>query len=161
MKHHTAKSTMLIHRPVAEVFRAFVDPDMITSFWLEATTAPLAKGAQVTWHFMVPGATETVTVTEFDDQRHIGLDWSGGIKVSMTFEAYGKGSTKLVVEATGFKGENAEMTTVDATEGFTIVLCDLKTFLETGRSASLVRDKAQLIAASRPSDALYLPADRS
>jgi len=152
MKHHTGKSTMLIRRPVAEVFRAFVDPAMITSFWLEATTGPLAKGAQVTWRFMVPGATETVTVTEFDDQRHIGIDWSTGIKVRMTFEAYGKDSTKLAVEATGFQGENAEMDAVDATEGFTIVLCELKTFLEAGRSASLVKDKAELITASLQSD---------
>jgi hypothetical protein len=30
-------------------------------------------------------------------------------------------------------------------EGFTIVLCDLKTLLESGRSANLVRDKAELI----------------
>jgi uncharacterized protein YndB with AHSA1/START domain len=139
---------MLIRRPVAEVFRAFVEPDRITRFWLEGTTGPLAKGAQVTWRFMVPGATETVTVTDFEDQRHIGFDWSDGIKVSMTFEAHGKGSTKLAVEATGFRGETAEVAAVDATEGFTIVLCDLKTFLETGRSASLVRDKAQLITAS-------------
>jgi hypothetical protein len=63
---------------------------------------------------MVPGETETVTVTEFDDQRHIGLDWSGGIKVSMTFEAYSKGSTQLAVGATGFQGKNAEMATVAA-----------------------------------------------
>lgn len=33
-----------------------------------------------------------------------------------------------------------------ATEGFSIVLCDLKTLLESGRSAGLVRDKARLIA---------------
>ena len=30
-------------------------------------------------------------------------------------------------------------------EGFAIVLCDLKTLLESGRSANLVRDKAELI----------------
>jgi hypothetical protein len=37
---------------------------------------------------------------------------------------------------------------VNATEGFTIVLCDLKTLLESGRSANLVRSKAALIAAT-------------
>ena len=30
-------------------------------------------------------------------------------------------------------------------EGFSIVFCDLKTLLETGTSAGLVRDKAELI----------------
>jgi len=125
--NHTSKSSMLIRRPVAEVFRAFVEPSIITSFWLEATTEPLAKGAQVTWRFLVPGATETVTVTAFDDQRCIAFDWSDGISVSMTFEPYGKNSTRLAVEATGFRGKTAEAAAVGATEGLTIVLCDLKT----------------------------------
>ena len=34
-------------------------------------------------------------------------------------------------------------------EGFAIVLCDLKTLLETGESANLVRDKAALIVAAQ------------
>jgi uncharacterized protein YndB with AHSA1/START domain len=146
--NHTSKSSMLIRRPVAEVFRAFVEPRMITSFWLEATTGPLAKGAQVTWRFLVPGATETVTVTAFDDQKRIAFDWSNWISVSMTFEPYDKSSTRLAVEATGFRGKTAEAAVVGATEGFTIVLCDVKTLLETGQSAGLVRDKAELIATS-------------
>jgi uncharacterized protein YndB with AHSA1/START domain len=153
MKGHAAKTSMLIRRPVAEVFRAFVDPSMITRFWLEATTGPLAKGARVNWRFLVPGATETVTVTAFDDQRRIAFDWSDGISVSMIFEPYGKTSTRLAVEAIGFRGKTAEAAAVGATEGFTIILCDLKVLLETGQSASLVRDKAELIAASAKSDA--------
>ena len=36
---------------------------------------------------------------------------------------------------------------VSTTEGFAIVLCDLKSLLETGRSGRMVRDKAVLIAA--------------
>jgi uncharacterized protein YndB with AHSA1/START domain len=145
MTDHIAKASMLIRRPVAEVFDAFVNPDTITKFWLESTTGPLAEGAQVRWHFMVPGATETVTVTAFEDQRRIAFDWSDGNSVDMGFEAHGNDTTRLAVEVTGFENENA---VVDATEGFSIVLCDLKTLLESGRSANLVRDKAELIAAS-------------
>ena len=47
--------------------------------------------------------------------------------------------------AAGFKGEDAVAQVVNATEGFSIVLCDLKTLLESGRSANLVKDKAELI----------------
>ena len=36
---------------------------------------------------------------------------------------------------------------VATTEGFAIVLCDLKSLLETGKSGGMVRDKAVLIAA--------------
>jgi hypothetical protein len=38
---------------------------------------------------------------------------------------------------------------VNATEGFSIVLCDLKVLLESGHSANLVKDKAQLIHGAR------------
>ena len=34
---------------------------------------------------------------------------------------------------------------VDAAEGFCIVLCDLKLFLESGKSPGLVKAKAELI----------------
>jgi len=147
MTHPTAACSMLIRRPVADVFGAFVDPGTITSFWLESTTGPLAKGARVAWRFLVPGATETVTVTAFDDQKRIAFDWSDGISVDMAFQAFSENATRLSVQASGFRGQSAEASAVNATEGFTIVLCDLKTLLETGRSANLVRDKAELISA--------------
>jgi uncharacterized protein YndB with AHSA1/START domain len=145
MKDHIAEASMLIRRPVAEVFDAFVNPETITKFWLEGTTGPLAKGAQVQWRFMVPGATETVAVTAFEDQSRIAFDWSDGNSVKLVFEEHGNGITHLTVKVTGLK---TEPEAVNATEGFSIVLCDLKTLLENGRSANLVRDKAELIAAS-------------
>jgi len=55
------------------------------------------------------------------------------------------GATVAAVQATGFKGEDAVAQVVNATEGFSIVLCDLKTLLESGRSANLVTDKAELV----------------
>src|SRR5512145_2887225 len=76
MVGQVAKAEMLIRRPVTEVFKAFVRPDTITKFWLESTTGPLAKAARVKWVFMVPGATETVTVTAFQEQQRIGFEWS-------------------------------------------------------------------------------------
>jgi uncharacterized protein YndB with AHSA1/START domain len=146
MKDHLAQASMLIRRPAAEVFDAFVNPETITKFWLESTTGPFEKGAQVRWHFMVPGATETVTVTAFESPKRIAFDWSDGNSVNLVFEARGDAATRLAVEASGLQDESEA---VNATEGFSIVLCDLKTLLESGRSADLVRDKAELIAASQ------------
>ncbi|MEP7276850.1 MAG: hypothetical protein ABI812_10875, partial [Betaproteobacteria bacterium] len=45
-----------------------------------------------------------------------------------------------------------------ATEGFTIVLCDLKCLLETGQSGNMVRDKAALISAASARPATLTPA---
>ena len=62
MAELVARAKMLFRRPAREVFNAFVQPDLITKFWLKSTTGPLGQGAQVEWQFMVPGATERVNV---------------------------------------------------------------------------------------------------
>ena len=147
MTELAASADMLIRRPVAEVFDAFVRPDMITRFWLDGTSGPLGQGARVEWRFMVPGATETVSVTAFEARRRIAFDWSAGLSVDMTFQELGERETRVTVRVTGFAGDQAGA--VNATEGFSIVLCDLKILLETGQSGSLVRDKAELIARSQ------------
>jgi len=148
MTEQVARAAMLIRRPVAEVFDAFVRTDMITQFWLESTSGPLEQGARVEWRFMVPGAVETVTVTAFENQRRIAFDWSGSVSVNMAFEELDQHATRVTVDAAGFKGDDAGADVVNATEGFSIVLCDLKILLEIGRSGNLVRDKAELIAQS-------------
>jgi uncharacterized protein YndB with AHSA1/START domain len=148
-----AKTTTLIRQPITDVFDAFVLPDKITRFWLASTTAPLAKGARVTWHFMVPGASEQVEVTQFDPPRLIAFNWSDGKRVALSFENFESGVTKVSAEVSGFESKSDIEHVVNATEGFTIVLCDLKVLLETGQSGNLVRDKAKLIAASRVASA--------
>jgi len=143
-----AKATTLIRKPIGEVFEAFVRPEIITRFWLEATSAPLAKGAEVTWRFMVPGASETTKVTSFEPPRLIEFDWSDGKHVMLMFDIFKPGITQVTAEMSGFDPKAAVSELVNATEGFTIVLCDLKTLMEGGKPANLVRDKAELIAAS-------------
>jgi uncharacterized protein YndB with AHSA1/START domain len=149
MSNLNAKSTILIRRPIATVFDAFVRPETITRFWLEATSAPLAPGVKAAWRFMVPGATETVEVTSFDPPHLIEFDWSDGKHVKLSFDIFQPEITQITAVVTGFDAKSGMPEVVNATEGFTIVLCDLKTLLECGSSANLVRDKAELIAASR------------
>lgn len=141
-----ASAEMLIRRPVAEVFDAFVQPAMITRFWLDSTSGPLGPDARVEWQFMVPGATDTVSVTAFEVARHLAFDWSDGIHVDMRFEALRDDLARVKLVASGFGGPDNIAQVIDATEGFAIVLCDLKILLETGRAGNLVRDKAELIA---------------
>lgn len=150
MTDRVAKVSMLIRCPVSAAFHAFVEPEVITRFWLKATSEPLAPGAKAKWTFMVPGATEVATVTEFIDQRRIGFEWSDGVKVAITFEQHDPNVVLVSMEAVGFDADKGIAPIVNAAEGFSIVLCDLKTLLESGKSANLVRDKAALIAASLP-----------
>jgi uncharacterized protein YndB with AHSA1/START domain len=145
MKDASVKAEMLIRRPPGEVFSAFANPQVIRKFWLADTSGPLAPGARVLWHFMVPGATENVFVTGFESPRRIAFDWSNGMHVELVFEPYDGDATHVIVTVSGFKSRNLLTQSANVVEGFTVVLCDLKTLLETGTSANLVRDKAQLL----------------
>lgn len=142
-------ASMLIQRPPGEVFAAFVNPQQLRKFWLSDASGPLAPRARVQWSFMVPGASVRVVVTRFESPHHLAFDWDDQLHVAMTFEPFGDGGTRVGVEVSGFNGADSMAQAADTVEGFAIVLCDLKTLLESGESAGLVRAKAELIIAAQ------------
>lgn len=149
-----AKVSMLIRRPPAAVFEAFVSPEFLTKFWLARASGPLETGKTVTWDFMVPGASAKTHVAEMLRDRLIRLSWDDRTTVSFAFEPFSDGGTRIEVINEGFSGdaEQAMKTALEATQGFAIVLCDLKVTLEQGQSPGLVRDKAVLIEAKQSAD---------
>jgi uncharacterized protein YndB with AHSA1/START domain len=61
-KSPVAKTGMLIRRPVAEVFAAFIDPEITTTFWFTKSSGRLEPGKQVKWEWEMYGASTQVTV---------------------------------------------------------------------------------------------------
>ncbi len=148
MSTTVATVSQLVNCETVEAFDAFAEPDQITQFWLSSTSGRLTEGAKVTWRFMVPGVTDTVTIDVCKRPSLIQLTWSDGSKTRLEFAEFAQGRTKISVSAEVPETTDHMDKVVNTTEGFSIVLCDLKTFLESGRSANLVRAKAELIAAS-------------
>jgi uncharacterized protein YndB with AHSA1/START domain len=142
-----ARVSMLINRPADEVFDAFTDPETITRFWLRSSSGPLASGATVHWTFQVPGAEADTEVIHFERGRALAIAWSDGTTVWWHLGQHEAGGTVVVIENFGFAGSSAEIieAALESTQGFTIVLCDLKVLLEGGVPAHLSRDKAILI----------------
>jgi uncharacterized protein YndB with AHSA1/START domain len=147
MKTLTARVSQLISCKTDAAFDAFANPAKITQFWLNSTSAPLSRNGTAAWHFMVPGAVDTIRVHEFEPARVIAFSWSDGSTVRFEFSEHSFGRTRVSTEFS-FTADASLETIVNTTEGFSIVLCDLKTFLESGRSANLVRAKAELISGS-------------
>jgi uncharacterized protein YndB with AHSA1/START domain len=145
MKNRPVHASMLIRSPPGEVFAAFVNPTMLRKFWLQDASGPLAPGARVRWSFLVPGAEESVVVRRFEAPQYLAFDWSDGVHVEMTFDEWEPGATRVRVAVSGLAGDDLVQQAANVIEGFSIVLCDLKTLLESGASAGLVRDKAALI----------------
>ena len=142
-----AKVQILIRKPASEIFRAITTPEGLEQFWLSKASGPLQLNATVQWDFMVPGISDQVTVKAFEPDANLLVEFSDGTAARWQLIARADGHTKLVVSNWGFKGtpEDVIEQALEATQGFTLVLSDLKVLLEQGRSANLTRDKALLI----------------
>lgn len=140
--------SMFIDAPAAKIYEAFVEPAVLTRFWLSSASAALQIGKSVEWRFMVEGAVDQVTAEQLEPGKLVAWRWSDGSKVRVELEGFATGTAVTVIHDNigGTDAERIDAVT-NGTEGFAIVLCDLKTLLETGKSAGLVKSKARLIEA--------------
>ena len=66
-----AQTGMLIRRPAADVFAAFVDPEITTRFWFSRSSGRLETGRQVQWDWEMYGVSALVTVKAVDPFERI------------------------------------------------------------------------------------------
>jgi uncharacterized protein YndB with AHSA1/START domain len=141
-----ATAGMLIRKPVAEVFEAFVDPAITARFWFTRGSDRLDAGRPVRWEWEMYGVTVDVEVRELEPSRRIVIDWSSGgepaTTVTWVFRELSSG-TLVSVENRGFAGDDDAVVrqALDATGGFTLVLAGAKAWLEHGIELGLVRDR--------------------
>ena len=142
-----AKAGLLIRRPVAEVFAAFVDPDIITKFWFEKSTGRLECGKTVQWHWEKYNASAEVRVKAIDFNQRILIEWGGDDEkrttVEWVFTHRSEETTYVSVSNSGFAGSGDEIVNqaLDSTGGFALVLAAAKAYLEHGVSLNIVADR--------------------
>ena len=56
------KVQMMIRKPVAEVFDAFVDPAITTKFWFTKSSGRVEPGKQLVWEWEMYRASSQITV---------------------------------------------------------------------------------------------------
>jgi uncharacterized protein YndB with AHSA1/START domain len=142
----TATVSMMIRRPVAEVYEAFVDPEITTKFWFTKSTGRLDEREHVRWDWEMNDVHSDVEVLELEPNQRIVITWSGyqaRERVEWTFTDRGDGTTQVTIEDSGFAGEPDELAAqaVNATEGFAYTLAGAKAWLEHGLQLNLVPDK--------------------
>lgn len=138
-----AKLSLLIGANANAIYEAFVEPGQLRRFWLKRSSGPLRVGEPVRWDFMVPGASAATTAETLVPGERIVFRWPDGVRVRIVIEKRSRMSSVVRVAAGPFASTTKA---VDTAEGFCIVLCDLKVFLESGKSPGLVKAKAELIA---------------
>lgn len=126
----TAKAEMLIRKPVAEVFEAFVDPAITSRFWFTRGSGRLEPGKQVTWEWEMYDVSAQVSVKAIERNRRIHIEWpgeSGPTTVEWIFTPLPDGTTFVSITNSGFAGDSEAVAkqAVASTEGFTLVLAGL------------------------------------
>lgn len=140
-----AKAGMLIRRPVAEVFEAFVDPAITTKFWFSRSSGRLETGKEIQWDWEMYAVSAKVVVKAVEPNRRILIEWpgySGPTTVEWTLTPQRDGTTFLTITESGFTGDQDELIqqVANSTEGFTLVLAGLKALLEHNLRLNLVAD---------------------
>jgi uncharacterized protein YndB with AHSA1/START domain len=140
-----AKTGMLIRKPAAEVFAAFVEPEITTKFWFTKSSGRLEPGRQIKWEWEMFGASTQLTVKTLEPHRRIAIEWqgySGPTTVEWRFTPMDAGTFVTITES-GFTGTGDELAryATTSTQGFTWTLAGLKALLEHGLQLNLVQDR--------------------
>jgi uncharacterized protein YndB with AHSA1/START domain len=142
-----AKTGMLIRRPVAEVFEAFVNPEVTTKFWFTRSSGRLEMGKDLTWEWEMYHVSIPVHVKLVDPNERILIEWPGvggsTTTVEWTFTPHADGTTYVEITNAGFEGDGDAVVrqATDSTEGFTLVLAGAKALLEHDVKLNLVGDR--------------------
>ena len=141
-----ANTGMLIRKPVAEVFEAFVDPAITSRFWFSHGSARLQAGRQVRWDWQMYDVSMQVAVKAVEQDRRILIEWGSpdaATTVEWQFTARPDHTTFVDITNRGFQGNGDEMVkqALDSTGGFVLVLAGAKAFLEHGIALNLVADR--------------------
>lgn len=143
----TAKAQILVRRPQAEVFNAFIDPAVMSKFWLKRKDQGLREGDTITW--FVGDASDAleieVRVKSIKQPSQIIIEWGQGDQfttVSWTLDEQSSDVTRLVIEERGFIGSRDEVVSqaLNSTGGFNQVIVALKALLEHNSTINVVAD---------------------
>jgi uncharacterized protein YndB with AHSA1/START domain len=141
-----AKSEMLIRKPAAEVFEAFVDPDITTKFWFTKSSGRLEVGKQIRWEWEMYNASTDVNIKAIEPNKRILAEWMAFEKpttIEWIFTALPDNTTFVSITNSGFQGTEEEIAqqAIGSTEGFSFVLAALKALLEHNINLNLVADR--------------------
>src|SRR6266542_2368291 len=70
-----AKAEMLIRKPIAEVFEAFINPEITCKFWFTKSTGRLDTGKYIVWTWEMYDISIEVDVKEIELNKRMVVEW--------------------------------------------------------------------------------------
>ena len=138
------EAQMLIRKPAAKVFEAFIDPSITKNFWFTKSTGKLEAGKIVNWEWEMYNVSTKVVVKEIIPNERIKIEWDEpATTVDFLFQSLDDNRTYVVIRNYGFTKTGDELLLLfkDLTGGFTTVLDGLKAYLEHNINLNLIADK--------------------
>lgn len=141
-----ATTAMLIRKPVAEVFEAFVNPAITSNFWFTKGSDRLQAGKQIRWDWEMYNHSEQITVRVIEVNKRILIEWDSYgtlTPVEWAFTSPSDNTTFVSITNTGFGGDGDSVVKqcLDITEGFALVLAGAKAYLEYNIKLNLIADR--------------------
>lgn len=141
-----AEAGMLIRKPVAEVFEAFINPEITTNFWFTKSTGKLEEGSEITWTWEMYSLDVPVKVSEIIQNEKIEIEWGNYddmTRVVFLFQKISENETFVNVVNDRFRGNTDELKKQirDSTGGFNLVMAGCKAWLEHGINLNLIKDR--------------------
>ncbi|WP_426445583.1 SRPBCC family protein [Paenibacillus sp. S-38] len=135
---------MVIRKPAAEVYEAFVNPEITTQFWFTKSSGRLEAGKRVRWDWEMYGVGDEFLVTAMEENRRLVIESSDRTEVEWVFTPRTENETMVTITHSGFTGDGDAVVNqaLDSMGGYTMVLCGLKALLEHNIRLNLVADKA-------------------
>ncbi len=134
-----------INRPVAEVFAAIVDSQLLSKYFIDRADGPLVEGRRVIWHWKqygdFPVVVTKLTANQLIELELDTLEWEKTgpeeevckIVVSMEMEALDDASTMLSISERGWKTDASGLkASHENCSGWTHMAMCLKAYLEHG-----------------------------
>lgn len=140
----SVEAQMLIRKPAAIVFNAFIDPSITKHFWFTKGSDKLVVGKNIIWEWEMYNVSSTVFVKEIIENEKISIEWNDPkTTVDFEFKKISEDTTYVVIKNYGFNNEGDELlnSIKDSTGGFTTVLDGLKAYLEHNINLNLIADK--------------------
>ena len=144
-KPPVATAEMLIRKPPAKVFEAFIDPEITKRFWFTKSTGRLEPGKHVTWTWEMYNVSVDVEVKEIEPNKRIVIEWGNNDEMSTVewvFTPYRDDTTYVSITNSGFQGDGDKVVSaaLDSKGGFTWVLAGLKALLEQNIELNAIAD---------------------
>jgi uncharacterized protein YndB with AHSA1/START domain len=118
-----------------------------TNVKFSRSSGKLSPDARVTWEWEQFGVSDDVVVREFELNKHLLIEWGSPgdptTLVAWDFDDRPDNTTFVTITNYGFHGTQDEtaVQAIASTEGFTLVLCNLKALLEHTINLRLIADR--------------------